>query len=151
MNNLVFIKWAAVSCLLFVLLLDSCKTSPPVSNVPDAKLEETYWKLTELMGESVARPDPNGKEAHIILKSGNRLQGFAGCNSIMGTYEVTNKFSISFSGVATTLMACVDMKKEDTLKKVLEQVDNYSIKGNNLSLNKARMAPLAKFEAVYLK
>jgi len=122
-----------------------------VSSVPDASLEETYWKLTELMGQPVPRPEPNKKETHIILKSGNRIQGFAGCNNIMGAYEVGDKFSISFSGVASTLMACPDMKTEETLKEVLEQADNYTIKGNTLSLNKARMAPLAKFEAVYLK
>lgn len=136
---------------LFVFTLVSCKTSAPTSQVPDASLKETYWKLTELMGQPVPRPEPDGREAHIILKSGGRLQGFAGCNNIMGTFETKDRFSISFKGVASTLMACADMKTEDSLKKVLEQVDNYSISGNNLSLSKAKMAPLAKFEAVYLK
>jgi heat shock protein HslJ len=132
-------------------ILSGCKTPAPVNNVPDASLQETYWKLTELMGQPVPGPEPDKKEAHIILKSDNRLQGFAGCNNIMGSYELKNELSITFSGVASTLMACPDMKTEDALKKVLEQADNYTIKGNTLSLNKARMAPLAKFEAVYLK
>ena len=43
------------------------------------------------------------------------------------------------------------MKTEDDFKKVLEQTDNYTISGENLSLNRAKMAPLAKFKAVYFK
>lgn len=143
--------WRLVLFCVLSLALLSCKTSAPVSNVPDASLTETYWKLTELLGEPVPSPALNKKEVHIILKNGNRLQGFAGCNNIMGVYEIKNELSIFFSGVATTLMACPDMKTEDSLKKVLEQVDNFSIKGNTMSFNKARMAPLARFEAVYLK
>ena len=136
---------------LVALVVMGCKSSAPASSVPDASLVETYWKLTELMGQPVPAPRPDTREVHIILKNGNRLQGFAGCNNIMGSFEVKNEFSITFSGVASTLMACPDMTTEDNLKKVLEQVDNYTIRGNSLSLNKARMAPLARFEAVYLK
>jgi heat shock protein HslJ len=48
-------------------------------------------------------------------------------------------------------MACGNMEKETIFMELLQKADNYSIKGNVLSLNKGRMAPLAKFEAVYLK
>ena len=150
MSNAGFIL-CFILCGMFTAFLSGCKTSTHLSNGADASLVETYWKLTELMGQPVSRPEPNKKEAHIILKSDNRLQGFAGCNNIMGAYELKNEFSLTFSDVASTLMACPEMKTEDALKEVLEQTDNYTIKGNTLSLNKARMAPLAKFEAVYLK
>ncbi len=142
-------RLVALSILAFVAM--RCQSSAPGSNVPDASLKETYWKLTELNGQPIPVPGPDKREIHIILKNGDRLQGFAGCNNIMGSFEVKNDFSITFSGVASTMMACPDMKTEDDLKKILEQVDNYTIKGNSLSLNKARMAPLARFEAVYLK
>jgi heat shock protein HslJ len=140
-----------VGFTLLGLIVMYCKSSAPVSDVPDASLQETYWKLTELMGQPISVPDPDKREVHIILKNGNRLQGFAGCNNIMGSFERKNEFSITFSGVASTLMVCPDMTTEDNLKRALEQADNYVIKGNTLSLNKARMAPLARFEAVYLK
>jgi hypothetical protein len=39
------------------------------------------------------------------------------------------------------------MQLEDELKNVLGMADNYSILDGKLSLNKARMAPLARFEA----
>jgi hypothetical protein len=43
------------------------------------------------------------------------------------------------------------MEKEVAFMEVLQKADNYAIQGKTLSLNKARMAPLAKFEAVYVK
>ena len=46
-------------------------------------------------------------------------------------------------------MACPDMSMENQFIEVLGRADNYSILGDKLSLNKARMAPLARFEAVY--
>ena len=48
----------------------------------------------------------------------------------------------------STLMACENMEVETELAKVLEQADNYTIEGDILSLNKARVAPLARFKRV---
>jgi len=51
------------------------------------------------------------------------------------------------------MMACLNMEIEDELKRALEMADNYSLSsdGKFLSLNRARMAPLARFEVVYLR
>ena len=115
----------------------------------NAELVETYWKLTEIMGKPVTSP-AGVREMHIILKKqDNRIQGFAGCNNMIGTYELRDGNFISFKGIASTKMACPDMSIENQLTDVLGRADNYSILGDKLSLNKARMAPLARFEAVY--
>jgi heat shock protein HslJ len=42
-------------------------------------------------------------------------------------------------------MACPDMSTEQSFMEALRKVDNYAVKGNELSLNKARMAPLLRF------
>src|SRR5690554_7428111 len=55
---------------------------------------------------------------------------------------------IEFSRGMSTLMACENMEVETELAKVLEQADNYTIEGDILSLNKARVAPLARFKRV---
>jgi len=116
----------------------------------NAELPETYWKLTELMGKPVAPPAEGVREIHIILKKqDNRFRGFAGCNNIMGSYELKDGNYINFKEIAGTKMACPDMSLENQLMEVLGRVDNYSILEDRLSLNKARMAPLARFEAVY--
>jgi hypothetical protein len=46
--------------------------------------------------------------------------------------------------VMSTLMACEEgMETEQALNEVLGMVDNYTLNGELLSLNRARMAPLA--------
>lgn len=115
-------------------------------------ITETYWKLTELMGQSIPALKEGQKEVHIILKKQDtRITGFAGCNRINGGYELKEGSRIKFTGLISTLMACADMKTEQELLKLLPQVDNYSLNGDKLTLNKARMAPLARFEAIYVK
>lgn len=147
--------------VLSAITLFSCGTvkksqpAPLPSILPadnNTNLTETYWKLTELNGQPVSYADGNKKEMHLILKKeGNRVNGHAGCNSFMGTYTLLEGNRISFSQLAGTLMACPNMELEKQFMDLLQRVDNYAVKGNALSLNKARMAPLARFEAVYMK
>jgi heat shock protein HslJ len=87
----------------------------------------------------------------ILKKEGNQVSGNGGCNSFRGSYTLLEGNRLSFSQLVSTKMACINMEKEGTFMEVLQKADNYSIQGKILSLNKSRMAPLAKFEAVYLK
>ena len=117
---------------------------------------EKYWKLIELNGKQVELDDNTGGQgAFIILKNeNNRFNGNTGCNTITGTYEIDpERNRIKFSQMATSLKACLNMEVEEELKKVLEIVDNYAVTsdGKQLMLNRARMAPLARFEVVYLQ
>jgi len=50
----------------------------------------------------------------------------------------------------STMMMCANMDVESKLYQVLEAADNYAVNGDKLVLNKARMAPLARFEVVNL-
>jgi len=119
---------------------------------PDSPITETYWKLTELMGKPVTTAAEMKKEMHLILKTeGSRVQGNGGCNGFMGSYTPLAGNRLSFSPMAGTKMACSNMELENQFMEILSRVDNYAIKGKVLSLNKARMAPLARFEAVLMK
>jgi len=62
-------------------------------------------------------------------------------------YRITNELAIRFDQGISTLMACPD-GLEDEYVKVLSTVDNLSVSSDRLTLNKARMAPLAVFELV---
>lgn len=113
-----------------------------------APLQGTFWKLTELMGRSVPDPAPGTRVMHLVLSpEDGRVQGFAGCNSLTGRYTLQAGNRIRFADLTTTLMACKDMSYEESFKKILETADNYSLLGDTLTLNKARMAPLARFVA----
>lgn len=118
----------------------------------DTGIREKYWKLTELHGRPVTVRE-GGREPHLIIKQeGDRVTGHSGCNGFGGACELNEATGrIRFSKIAATQMACIGDNIEGELFKVLEQADNFTTDGKFLSLNKARMAPLARFEVVYLK
>jgi len=129
----------------------STKTAMSSTNT-NSDLIETYWKLTELMGEPIVMATGTKTEMHLLLKKeGYLVNGNGGCNSFTGSYTLLQGNRLSFSQLAGTKMACINMEKEVAFMEVLQKADNYAIQGKTLSLNKGRMAPLAKFEAVYLK
>lgn len=114
-------------------------------------ISEKYWKLVELRGQPVPRLD---REPHIILHAQDgRVTGFGGCNRFTGAYTLDEARSrVRFGRLASTRMACPSgMDVDRAFGEVLEQVDSYSVNGDRLTLNRARMAPLARFEAVYLR
>lgn len=124
-----------------------------VSNQPSPPLVETYWKLVELNGNAVAGGDRETREAHLILKNTeSRIQGHSGCNRFFGTYTLGETNRITMGDIGSTKMACLDDSNiEYRFFDALGKADRYSISGDTLSLHRAKMAPLAKFVAVYLR
>lgn len=117
----------------------------------DDTITEKYWKLIEIEGKKVTTTVDQQREAHFILKTdGNKVVGSTGCNLINGTYKLDEDLRLSFSKMLTTMMACENMATEQAFLNALNSVDNYTVHNDTLSLNKTKMAPLAKFEAVYL-
>lgn len=114
-------------------------------------LLEKYWKLVELNGKPLDTAKQN-KEPYIIFKSfDNRFIGNGGCNSFSGTYTLSANGRIQLSKAISTRMACPGgMDTENMLHEVFGKTDTYIIAGDTLTITRARMAPLAKFEAVYL-
>jgi len=145
--------------LFIAIVIGGCKSTHKVPAVPlqpvpmaTAELQETYWKLTELKGKPVVVDEKMEKEIHIVLKKeGNKVHGFSGCNTIFGQYELKEGNRISFSGMVSTKMACPALPTESEFNKMLETIDSYSINGNIMTFNKAKMAPMARFEAVEMK
>jgi heat shock protein HslJ len=120
----------------------------------DKELINKYWKLVEIMGKPVVFENKSNKEPHITFKEeGNTVSGFFGCNGFSGTFQLKQGNRISFSGVISTLKMCIgeSMEVEKQFNQVLQTADSYYITDNVLTLNRARMAPLAKFEAVYMQ
>lgn len=111
-----------------------------------------YWKLVELNGQ----PVPTLKrEPYLVLENNDgRVHGFGGCNSFTGSYRIEEAVSrIRFAQIASTLMSCLpsEMDVEKAFQEVLFTADNYALDGERLALHRARMAPLARFEVVYLR
>ncbi len=123
-------------------------TSAPTTTVATKgnQIEDKRWKLIELNGKAV---DSTDKMAYVIFHSkGGKLEAKANCNMLRYTYTISNGFRLKISeGGISTKMACPD-QLEDNFIKMLSGVDNFTTDGNYLSLNKGRMAPLARFELV---
>jgi heat shock protein HslJ len=132
-------------------MADAYKLTRDMSNelVPTNSMTDTRFELVELMGQPITQAEDAQARIHLFLSSSDSTaSGYAGCNSFSGTFEIKDGSRIRFSKMASTLRACLDMETETELMKVYETTDNYNFDGTNLVLNKARMAPLARFVAV---
>ncbi len=153
-------KLKALTLALIALTIMSCNTSKKTSSEapegmtetskPSASnaIENTSWIITTLEGKKIADPENNGRVIHFMLNSkDNRVTGYAGCNTFMGTYKLEEGNRISFSQMGSTRMACPEAKiNEAQILSVFETADNFTITNGKLALNKAKMAPLAEFK-----
>lgn len=115
-------------------------------HIHDPAIEDQRWQLVELRG----RPIPAGKANNVGLTLraiDARVSGNASCNSFSGHYVITSGQRIRFDrNMASTMMACAGMDLEAEFLDVLRMTDNYAIGSDGtLGLNRARMAPLARF------
>lgn len=113
-------------------------------------LKDTRWVLDEIMGQPVVQRGEQERAPWFILSADeNRIHGFGGCNTYIGTYELQEGGRISFSQIGATKMACpnLDVDYESMVFEVLEQTDSYSQRGDMLLLTRGDMAPLAVWRA----
>ena len=115
-------------------------------SVRDPRIEDRRWLLVEVMGAAYEPPD-EGREAFLSLDSNlAQASGNSSCNNFFGGYVIHAGQRIRFAGnMGATMMACPDMTTEQSFLEALRQVDNYALSGDELSLNRARMAPLLRF------
>lgn len=127
------------------IMLFSCKsTTPPVKVSND--ITGKTWKLVELNGKPITLINPKSNPYFSLNMADMRYSGNGGCNGVGGTFEIKPEIMrIKFNQGMSTMMACDDLETERLFTKALLAADNYSVNGNTLILNKARMAPLAKF------
>jgi heat shock protein HslJ len=137
-----------LSSLLFVAFLASCmsKTTTPTPSKASNDITGKTWKLTELNGQPIQLKNPDANPYFMLNKTDMRYEGHGGCNGVSGTFEIKpDIMRIKFNQGMSTMIACDDLDTEKAFIDALLMSDNYSVNGNTLTLNKARMAPLAKF------
>lgn len=122
----------------------------------DYVVEEKYWKLIELGDLKFAVDEEQFREPHFILHgTDSRITGNTGCNNMMGSYELSDvdgtKGNISFSQLASTRMACMDIEYEQDYLNVFSDAKSYSVEGGKLTMLNGDSEVIALFEAVYLR
>ena len=79
------------------------------------------------------------------------VQGFSGCNRLMGSYELKEE-KLTFVPMASTRMACRHgMELESAFMQALEAAAKWKIEGEHLELTDSKGALVARFESRYLK
>ena len=152
MKKIVF--FAATAMIVLGMTACNCSKKQKTEATEVSKSTESmgltnqHWKLTELIGKTIENQTP---EAYIVFNDDGTVNGCLGCNRFNGTYTLQEGNRIRFSELANTQMMCLNMDVETELRKVLQTVDNYYLSEGKLILNRARMAPLAHFEAVAKK
>lgn len=113
--------------LLMVLSANKC-----TKGGGSASLMDTKWVLRSLLGGAVEMPA--GAELPWLQLTADGLQGYGGCNRLMGQYQLDGA-KLSFPGVGSTKMYCENtMETENALKTALGMVDSYKLEGGLLKL-----------------
>jgi heat shock protein HslJ len=115
-------------------------------NLTDPRLENKKWVLIELMGKPIDNKEGKGEGFIEFDMETGMFSGKNTCNNFFGQYELLEGDRIKFGQAGSTLMACPDMETEKAFMEVLKMADNYNVVDGIFSLNRAKMAPLARFE-----
>lgn len=116
------------------------------------EIRDIYWELVEINGKSLAGVKLMREPYLRLHTEDHRAEANGGCNGMGGTYELNEENNrLRFSQLISTKMACENMEIEQQLADVLQRTDSYGLANDTLQLFRARMAPLAKFKAVYIK
>lgn len=118
-----------------------------MDNVTSNAIENVYWDLTLLNGDTVKNEGQGQNTIHFILNSkDSSITGYSGCNRFFGKYTIEEGNQIRFSKMASTKRACFNNTiNEQTLLSVFNDANNFTITGNILRLNVGKKAALAEF------
>jgi copper homeostasis protein (lipoprotein) len=110
-------------------------------------LAETKWKLVVLNKKVVIQNVDKPYFLKLNSKDG-KFTAYAGCNPIIGSYVMPSAYTLSFSEVVGTKMACPNMTVETQFFAVLEKTNSYLLDNETLTLFGKRKVTLARFEAI---
>jgi heat shock protein HslJ len=138
-----FLMWMPVVTSRAVM----AQTASSPASTAGSPLEDTYWKLTQLGGQAInlknARTEP-----HLVLDSkSHRLNGSAGCNQVVGTYEQKEN-SLSFAQLTSSMLPCpAGFDADSRFMTALREVKTWQVDGSTLDFRDAGGKLLAQFEA----
>ena len=117
--------------------------SPKLS--PDSNWAGRRWILTEMKGIPV-QLSGGRRDAYLHFEPNEkRFSGNGGCNQISGNYSIA-KHDIRFSEVVSTKMSCEDIAFENTFLSILNDINHYEQRGDDLLL-KRKKEVLLRFSA----
>jgi heat shock protein HslJ len=116
----------------FLSLGCSGQPSAAAAQMNATTLENVQWTLLQLDSEAV-KTASRGTPTMSLASKDRRMSGFAGCNRMMGGYELDGD-ALKFNAMATTRMACIDVTPEEPLLRALGATTRWKVIGNTLEL-----------------
>lgn len=118
------------------LLLGACKTLNPLAAPPEPSfvkrtLTGTEWVLVAVDGLPAPARAPTLTLTDV--ENEKRAVGFAGCNRFTGSYMTVGD-ALNLNGLASTRMACADMKVEQAYLDALQKTTRYRLDADVLEL-----------------
>lgn len=118
---------ALAATLLITLSANTCKQGADMTNLADKK-----WIFQSLAGKALALPA--GTEAPWLKLAGDQLQGFGGCNSLMGAVKQTGT-ALNFGQVGSTKKYCEGVQPtENAIVGMLGRVESFKMEDGLLKL-----------------
>lgn len=125
-------KTVMALAIFTVLSANTCKDGGSTATIAD--LAGKQWMLQRLAGDAVVTPE-GAKTPWIKADAeSGRLEGFGGCNQLMGSYKLDGA-NLSFPGLGSTKMMCPDVQEtENKFKTALSETNAFKVDGNTLKL-----------------
>lgn len=93
------------------------------------------WEWTETVYEDGATVSPDRPYTFIInFADKTRMSALTDCNNLLGTYELGDDQTITFSEMTSTSISCTD-SQEDTFQEMLQQTSSWRMVDDQLRLN----------------
>lgn len=131
-------KLKLIAIVVAAISLSSCGTTKntAVMDTKEDAITDVDWVLEELDGQKFS--DFNNLEKEVGFKlsaKGQKVSGFAGCNTFMAVYNVAEGNLMRFDAIGSTKMACPseNFSESEFLSK-LGMVDAYTLEGQKLVL-----------------
>jgi heat shock protein HslJ len=126
----------AIAILLATGVAAAGQVPPLTPGTPPsaATLEGPVWRLTRLRGQDDKAIAALPSAVTVRFEAG-RLQGFGGCNRLVGSYTMVGD-RLTLEPLAGTMMACQPdvMAVEDGFKKALAGTLRFNVSGDRLTL-----------------
>jgi heat shock protein HslJ len=125
-------------CLTAVVLCGGCggKSDQAGESGKQAPLLDTNWNVVSVDGAKVTPAADNSAGPNLVFKSDKSVAGFAGVNNFFGTYELPSEGALRIRPGGVTRKAGPQplMQQEQRLLGLLQVIDGYRIKGDELTL-----------------
>jgi heat shock protein HslJ len=123
-------KHLTIAFLAFVTL--SANKCADTNGASEASIMDQKWVFQTLNGERLDLPA--GAETPWLKLVGDQVQGFGGCNNLMGSYKMEGT-NLSMPALASTKKFCEGVQPtENAIKQALGQVDSFKLDGGLLTL-----------------